>query len=319
MSRFRLIFASPAPPAEAFGAARQAMRDWTAHGRYDSATLSHIAASSPDGGRAEQWRLIGNTPGCSPANTPGRSPANTPGNLPGSSHASLALTVCAPPLAAAATAEARATTWFWLEETRENSPAGSDCVTDLVRGLLESVAARDSLAVLATAPTPVGPDQVDELLEVLCDPHRRLPAMVATAHPAATLQGWTQTVAEVTRGASGLASTYILDEPGTAAFNEAIGQSHAVWGGALRTYLPEVDPAVPSDGLRHRVMLAARIAADPRRVGEVLVDLPRRLALESPLPSPLADANRMLLTQRRGDPDPAAAPPLAVTGPAHDL
>src|SRR5215469_13843723 len=126
MTRFRLIFASPAPPAEAFGAARQAMRDWPAHGRYDSATLSHIAATFTDGGHAEQWRLLGNTPG------------NPGGSSPGNSHASLAVTVYAPPLAATATAETPATTWFWLEETRENSAAGSDSVTDLVQRLLNS-------------------------------------------------------------------------------------------------------------------------------------------------------------------------------------
>jgi hypothetical protein len=100
-----------------------------------------------------------------------------------------------------------------------------------------------------------------------------------------------------------------------------------VWGGALRTYMPEVDPAVPSDGLRHRVMLASRIGADPQRVGAVLADLPRRLALEAPIPLALAGVNRLLLTESRDARETAldAAPetgqgaPFPVTAAGHEL
>lgn len=256
--KFRLIFSSPAPPREAFTAAREAMDGWCRDQSYDPAALSHTAASSPDGGQAEQWRMRD------------------------SPRAQATLTVYSPADAASA--------WFWVD-------AGSREVLGLVRVLLDSVAARDSLAVLASEPVRVGAEGVDDLIDVLCDPERRLPAMVATAHPAITFGLWSSTIAQVTRDASGLASTYILDEPATTAFNDALGQTHGVWGGALRTYMPEVDPAVPSDGLRHRVMLASRISADPRRVGAVLADLPRRLALEAPVPLALAGVNRMLLTQ----------------------
>jgi hypothetical protein len=176
----------------------------------------------------------------------------------------------------------------------------------LVRVLLDSVAARDSLAVLSSEPVRVGADAVDDLIDVLCDPERRLPAMVATAHPTIPLDLWAAAIAQVTRGAVGLASTYILDDPAAAAFNEALGETHGVWGGALRTYMPEVDPAIPSDGLRHRVMLAARISADPQRVGTVLADLPRRLALEAPIPLALAGVNRLLLTESRDAPETAS-------------
>jgi hypothetical protein len=155
---------------------------------------------------------------------------------------------------------------------------------------------------------------MDELIDVLCDPDRRLPAMVATAHPVIAPRLWAVTVAEVTREASGLASTYLLDERATAAFNEAFGESHGVWGGALRTYMPEVDPALPGDGLRHRVMLASRISSDPNRVGAVLADLPRRLSLEAPIPLALAGVTRMLLTRSRDAADTAAEDPASEPG-----
>ncbi|HUN30581.1 MAG TPA: hypothetical protein VMU95_01070 [Trebonia sp.] len=258
--RFRLIFSSPAPPAAAFDAARQAMLRWCRDQSYELAALAHTAASSSDGGQAEQWRMRE------------------------SERARVTLTVYSPADAASA--------WFWVEAAPRE-------VLSLVRVLLDSVTARDSLAVLTSEPVLVGADQVDELIDVLCDPERRLPAMVATAHPAIAFGSWSATIAEVTRDACGLASTYLLDEQATMAFNQAIGETHGVWGGALRTYMPEVDPAVPSDGLRHRVMLASRISADAHRVGAVLADLPRRLALEAPIPLALAGVNRMLLTQSR--------------------
>ena len=55
------------------------------------------------------------------------------------------------------------------------------------------------------------------------------------------------------------------------------GGTDAVWGGALRTYMPDVDPAVADEALRHRVLSAARIAADPDAAAAVVSALPRRL------------------------------------------
>jgi hypothetical protein len=280
--KYRLIFSSPAPPAAAFDAAREAMLGWCRDQSHDPAALSHTAAGSPDGAQAEQWRVREGP------------------------RARVTLTVYSPADPASA--------WFWVE-------AASREVLSLVWLLLDSVTARDSLALLASRPVRISAEQVDDLIDVLCDPERRLPAMVATAHPAIAFDAWSATIAEVTRGASGLASTYILDELATIALNEAVGETHGVWGGALRTYMPEVDPAVPSDGLRHRVMLASRISADPRRVGAVLADLPRRLALEAPIPLALAGVNRMLLTQSRDgldtgeEPGPQPAPEAGSSAP----
>jgi hypothetical protein len=270
--KFRLIFSSPAPSATALDAAREAMHRWCREQSHDPTALSHTAATSPDGGQAEQWRI-----------------AESP-------RARVALTAYSPADGASA--------WFWVE-------AASREVLSLVRVLLDSVPARDSLAVLASEPVRISAEGVDDVIDVLCDPERRLPAMVATAHPVIAFGPWSATIAQVTRDAAGLASTYILDEPAVIAFNEAIGDTHGVWGGALRTYMPEVDPALPGDGLRHRVMLASRISADPHRVGAVLADLPRRLALEAPIPLALAGVNRMLLTQSRDAPDATEEQPAA--------
>jgi hypothetical protein len=247
------------------------MRTWLADTSRDPATVAHTAAVSPEGGQAEQWRL-------------------TEGD------ATLTMTVRAPALAAAVPA-GTASTWFWVEDRRRAQDARG-----LVRRLLNTVPARDSAAVLASAPLIVAADGVDPLIDVLCDPDRQLPAMVAAAHPAMALAEWGASIGQVTRDAAGLASIYLLAPAATEAFNQALGETHGVWGGALRTYMPVVDPASTEDGRRHRVMLAARMTADPYRVGAVLADFARRHVLDAPLPLALRGVTRMLLTQAR-EPD----------------
>ena len=259
--KFRLIFSSPAPQAEAFNAAREAIHGWCRGQSCDLAAVSHTAAGSrPHGGQAEQWRLRENQ------------------------RARVALTVWSPADAASA--------WFWVE-------AGSREVLSLVRVLLDSLAARDSLAVLASQPVRIGEDQVDDLIDVLCDPERRLPAMVATGHPAIAFGPWSATIAEVTRDARRPGEHLYPRracrgrlQPGRRGEPRRVGRRAArrhARGGSR--------PA--GDGLRHRVMLASRISADPHRVGAVLADLPKRLALEAPIPLALSGVNRMLLTQSR--------------------
>jgi hypothetical protein len=197
--------------------------------------------------------------------------------------------------------------WFWVEVEFAPADGGGDAeqgtraaVPRLARGLLGRVSAYDSLAVLANEPAVTSRDGVDELIDVLCDPDRRLPAVVASAHPELEFEEWKRTVARATRYLPGLASIYLLDPLATSEFMDGIGRSHAVWGGAIRTYLPDVDPAVDEEALRHRVLTGARILADPGRAAGILSVLPRRLAAESPLPGQLAGVNRALLTQTPG-------------------
>lgn len=170
-------------------------------------------------------------------------------------------------------------------------------VPRLARGLLSRVEGHDSLATLSNEPILVGADGVDELIDVLCDLDRRLPAVVVSAHPALEFEEWRSTVTRATHYLPGLASIYLLDTLATREFNENIGRPHAVWGGAIRTYLLDVDPAVPEEALRHRVLSGSRILADPGRAAGILSAVPRRLAAESPLPEALAGVNRALLAR----------------------
>jgi len=294
--KYRSIFHSSLTPSDAFRAARDEMRAWLRSKAYDleafdrgaarvgqGAMLLHSAANSADGSQTERWQL--------------RETRDYGAWIS-------SLTVHAP-----AEAAGNAASWFWVEiEFAPGNPgserAGSTLagVPRLERGLLSAVPAFDSLAPLTDEPSVISRERADDLIDILCDPDRRLPAVVASAHPALGFEEWRTTISRVTRYLPGLASTYVLDPLGTQAFTEAIGRTHGVWGGALRTYLPDVDPAVADDALRHRVLSAARIAADPGRAAGIVSVLPRRLAAEAPLPAPLASVNRALLTRARATP-----------------
>ncbi len=294
--RYRSVFHSPMPPADAYVAARDEMRAWLRSKEYDvtkfddgdprvgpGAVLLHNAANSADGSQTWRWQLRESRPD-------------------GAWLSSLVVQAPAEP------AE-NASTWFWVEvefapgdEAPESELGVRAGVPRLARGLLSRVESYDSLALLTNEPALVGRDGVDDLIDVLCDPERRLPTVVASAHPGLDFEEWRGVVGRVTWFVPGLASIYLLDPLGTTAFEEGIGHPHAVWGGALRTYLPDVDPAVAAEALRHRVLSAARALADPSRAAGILSVLPRRLASEAPLPGPLAGVNRTLLTQTGSSP-----------------
>lgn len=184
-------------------------------------------------------------------------------------------------------------TWVRLEA--ENHITGSGVrtpsrvpVPELARTLLPLLDATDGPAVVQLAPRVVTAAGVDALIDELCDPERRLPTVVASVPVHLDLDRW---VAEVVRPLChqlpGLATAYVLDPDARTGFNVAL-EYHSVYGGAVRTYLPEVDPASRQDGTRHPVLPRHRIEEDVRRAAGLLAREPRRLAAEQPLPAPLA-------------------------------
>jgi hypothetical protein len=284
--RDRWIFHSPMAPADAFAAAREQLRSWLGGA---GAVLAHSIADAADGTQTQRWQL----------DERGDDGTRTS-----------SLTVHAP-----ADAAGNAITWFWVESefpaagpggSRLAGPAGLARLVGLVRGLLAAVPAYDSVARLTDSPLTIDVAGTDALIDILCEPDRRLPAVVASAHPEIAFTDWQRVIGRVTRDLPGLAGIYLMDAAATQAFGETIGATHAVWDGALRTYMPDVDPAVADEALRHRVMSAARIVADPGAAAAIVSALPRRLAAEAPLPAALAGVNRTLLT-RAGDAVPAAA------------
>ncbi|MFJ8046373.1 hypothetical protein ACIRBX_38275 [Kitasatospora sp. NPDC096147] len=161
-------------------------------------------------------------------------------------------------------------------------------VPELARTLLPLLDATDGPVRIGDAPRVVRPAGVEALIDELCDPERTLPVVVASLPPATTTDGWLEgTGSQLTRQLTGLAALYLLDHEALPLFNVAL-EYHKVYGGAVRTYLPEVDPASRADGGRHPVLPRHRIEEDVRRAAALLAREPGRLAAELPLPALLA-------------------------------
>lgn len=161
-------------------------------------------------------------------------------------------------------------------------------VPELARTLLPLLDATDGPAQIGVSPRLVEPAGVEALIDELCDPERRLPVLVASLPPATAPGSWlTETLLPLTRQLTGLAALHLLSPEALPLFNVAL-EYHKVYGGAVRTYLPEVDPACRADGARHPVLPRHRIEEDVRRAAALLAREPRRLATDLPLPGLLA-------------------------------
>ncbi|WP_405013243.1 hypothetical protein [Kitasatospora sp. NBC_01539] len=182
-------------------------------------------------------------------------------------------------------------------------------VPDLARTLVALLDVWDGPAELADRPRLITPAEVDDLIDRLCDPARRLAAIVVSPPSASAPEGWlTDQVQPVLRQLVGVASLFVLDHAALPLFNVAF-EYHKVYGGAVRTYLPEVDPASRADSARHHVLPRQRMEEDVRRAAALLAREPRRIAAELALPAPLDGVPPMTLppeARRPARPRPSA-------------
>ncbi|MFJ6215299.1 hypothetical protein ACIQGZ_18500 [Streptomyces sp. NPDC092296] len=184
----------------------------------------------------------------------------------------------------------------WIQLDAEHLPSspgvrtsGRVPVPDLARGLLPLLDAADGPAAVRDRPVPVGAAEVDRVIDELCDPDRRLPIVIASVPANLDSSEWqAEAIDPVLGNLTGLAVLYVLDHSARPVFNQAL-EYHPVYGGAVRTYLPALDPAARGDGAHHPVMSRQLIEDDPRRAAAILAREPRRLAAVTPLPDALAD------------------------------
>ncbi|MEU9077572.1 hypothetical protein [Kitasatospora sp. NPDC048538] len=184
-------------------------------------------------------------------------------------------------------------TWVRLDAETHSTGSGvrTPCrvpVPELARTLLPLLDATDGPAAVQAGPRVLTAGEVDGLIDELCDPERRLPVVLASVPVNLPLDRWVEDVVRpLCHQIPGLATAYVLDPGARTAFNVAL-EYHTVYGGAVRTYLPEVDPASRHDGARHPVLARGRIEQDVRRAAGLLAREPRRLAADLPLPPELA-------------------------------
>jgi len=168
-------------------------------------------------------------------------------------------------------------------------------VPHMVRVILSAADAHDGELILSARPTLVTVADVDGLISAICDPGRRGTALVAAPIPDVPVPRMIGHVERLTRECVGLAGIYVLDTGAAAKLEESFAPSHSVPLGAVRTFLPEVDPASAVDARRHRVLLARTIAEQaPGKLAHLLGRANRSQALNLPLPSHVAQVDRLL-------------------------
>src|SRR5215469_11230295 len=168
-------------------------------------------------------------------------------------------------------------------------------VPHMVRMILSAADAHDGEMIVSAQPTLVTVADVDGLISALCDPGRRGTALVAAPVPDVPAPRMIGHVERLTRECVGLAGIYVLDTRAAAKLDESFAPSHSVPLGAVRTFLPEVDPASTVDARRHRVLLARTIAEQaPGKLAHLLGRANRSRALNLPLPAHVAQVDRLL-------------------------
>ncbi|MGW5971715.1 hypothetical protein [Streptomyces sp. NPDC055186] len=182
----------------------------------------------------------------------------------------------------------------WLQVDIEHMPSSTGRTptranTPGIAGLLlDSLQARDGLAEVKAKPAFIEPEDVQEVIEELCDEQRRLPIVIASVPYGVDANAWAdRTVEHAYRHLPGLAVLYILSPEAQASFNQEL-EFHPVFGGGIRTYMPGIDPAWKPDAQSHPVMSRRTLEADVRRAARTLAILPQRHALRQPLPAALA-------------------------------
>ena len=160
----------------------------------------------------------------------------------------------------------------------------------LIRELTERLPVEDGGMELDALPLRAGPRQVEELVDILCDPARRLPVFVAVQPAEPDHEPWDRDLARLAQRVCGVSSVYRLSPEATAVFNQKLTH-HGVGPGSVRTFLADVDPASAADAGRHRVMSYQRLRQEPGPAYRILTRNGHVPALRRPLPRVLgADA-----------------------------
>ncbi|UQX04604.1 hypothetical protein [Streptomyces sp. RerS4] len=159
----------------------------------------------------------------------------------------------------------------------------------IVKNLVARLSPFDGDGRLTVNALQVGSAQVDHLIEVLCDPDRLHPVVVAarTTEPDPL---WSQRMRTVMPQCAGSAGLYLLADPKAVdAFRHEIGEHHRVAPGAVRTFLPGTDPAWAPDAARHRFVSPARMRDSSDNAWTTIARAAQRHATQAPIPEILRD------------------------------
>ena len=175
--------------------------------------------------------------------------------------------------------------WVDLERVTED-PYGRPplvAVPRLVRDLLSAGDAHCGPTALVVEPTVVDEGTVDGLVAQLLDPDRVVPLVVVSKDRYATSEGAYERGTQLLRQILGLAPVFLLEGLATSALSEALGTDLHVFGGAVRTYLPNL--TVPDRAPKRHPYIAGRVLSSQPQAAATRIQrslLQQAIALRPP-------------------------------------
>lgn len=115
----------------------------------------------------------------------------------------------------------------------------------LMRALADALAVSDAGMPVSPQALPVdAQDAAERLLGYLWSDARALPLVVCTRNAGEDVVTWRARADDLARTFAGAAVVVALGRAGEGLLRDRLGPHLGVWGGALRTYLPDVHPAL---------------------------------------------------------------------------
>ena len=166
-----------------------------------------------------------------------------------------------------ATKESRYRDVLWVEVTPPRESEWDAKPPRLVRDLITEGHCHDRGMPLSDSLQTISDDrQAEQLIEWIRDGRRRASVVVAApltdgndSGERAAEHRWKDILGSLTKDSLGCATYFLLTPDAYREFHTRIGQGCAMPKGSLRTYLPDFNPAEPTDTLRHRVLTAGTL------------------------------------------------------------
>ncbi|MEV4645511.1 hypothetical protein [Saccharopolyspora sp. NPDC049357] len=182
----------------------------------------------------------------------------------------------------------------WLGLRVENPGGKPAKVPRLAAYLLDALKLHDGGTWLSASPRRVfGPD-VEQVAEEVTDVDRQGLYFVAGTDEQLPFDSFANKVGHWTHDTRGMAQVVVLDPAATRQFEEILGPSHAVSPWTIRTFDTDVDPAVPADGRRHRILSTGRLLGRDGTVRSILGRATRLHAVQRPQPARFSPVHRAL-------------------------
>ena len=152
--------------------------------------------------------------------------------------------------------------WLWVEVLSEGATADLHSTTaPLIVRMLLGAGKRPACDITAIAGTAFGDTGHTDGLQLaadITDPHRTTPVIVIHDNDYARRPGaptGRQIAAAVAHATAAIAAVHLADDAASSALTRSLGTEHGLWGGAMRIYLPGVQPGSHQSARRHRYYL----------------------------------------------------------------